>query len=664
MCFLRLAILFSFLSGHAIADQTPFYANSQYNDAQYGDYVTQTFKSNPQITAVPIINFMKPFTNCDDGSYLMIAPRGNVAEATPMVLDVTGSPVWVATQSYGQVYNLQVQIYKDEPFLTFWAGNDAVGGHGIGEYFMLDQQYRERYRIEAANRLGADLHVFTITAEGTALISIYDKKAADIDSVVGHHRRGWIWDSIFQEIDLETGEAVFEWHASDHIDVSKSYTSINAAEEYDPWDVYHLNSVEKDDLGNYLISARYLRALLYIDGKTGDVLWQLGGKDNAFIDLSQGEATKFLGQHDAHFLYKDGKKYITFFDNKADWDHQMDEQSKGTRIEINLDSMTARLDAAMYDPTTNILSSSQGSYQTLPNGHVVLGYGFNGAMAEFSEDGELLCDAYFQPSSTFGSGNVQSYRNLRFNWTGYPSTAPDFALDGRVLYMSWNGATEVVTWLLLGSDTDERELSSVKTLRSRAVQDVLVLDKMGFETRHEIPFNEALRRFVRVVALDKEGRALGTSQIVDIGYLATAEPKTSQHGEAIEAVDDPESSESDQTDRVSRLGDSQILVAFGVLAGLSGVLVLVLAFGKKKILCPWHATGSILDLEKAPALVQHPASRLAVFLRQVRQTLPGLRARDDFTDTSAREGLLGDRGYSQAVIQRPIASIGVVEPRM
>ncbi|KAF2206188.1 hypothetical protein CERZMDRAFT_53706, partial [Cercospora zeae-maydis SCOH1-5] len=441
----------------SLADQTAFLADARYNKGEYGSYVTQTFKSNPQVTAAPIVNFMKPFTSCDDGSYLMICPRGTAVDPTLMILDVTGSPVWASTQKYGEVYNLQVQRYKGEPFLTFWGGNDSIGGHGIGTHFMLDQQYRERYRIHAASGLGADLHVFSITESGTALVSIYNKKLTNLSSKVGDERQGWIWDSIFQEVDLETGEAVFEWRANDHIDVAQSYAGVFMATEAFPWDAYHLNSVGKDDLGNYLISCRYLRAVTYIDGKTGDVLWQLGGHNNSFRDLSAGKATTFLGQHDSHFLQKDeenGKTFVTLFNNNGDWEHRASDQSTGLQIQLDLSAMTAEVSLEVFSPTAKVLSVSQGSYQTLPNGHIVLGYGLNGAMSEFSEDGKLLCEAYFQPLAKFGSGQVQSYRNLRFNWTAYPTTKPSLVFDEeeQKLFMSWNGATEVAAWLLVDSD--------------------------------------------------------------------------------------------------------------------------------------------------------------------------------------------------------------------
>lgn len=561
---MRLVPLIALLALVAIpcqADQAPFYADSKYNDAEYGFYVTQTFKSSPQVTGVPVVNFMEPFTRCDDGSYLLITPRGKMAESTPMILDVNGSLVWAATKKYGQVYNLQVQSYKGQEYLTFWAGDDTVGGHGVGTHYMLDQQYREQYRIKAANGLGADLHAFTITANDTALISIYDRKFADVESMPGYHRKGWIWDSVFQELDLQTGEAIFEWRASDHIDVSKSYHPIGEMEESDPRDVYHINSVRKDTLGNFLVSSRYLRAVLYIDGITGKVLWQLGGKDNSFHDLSNGTATTFLGQHDADILEREDKHnhakkthFITFFNNNADWDNTTDIQSKGARIEISLDDMTARLDLSLSTSnstttTRPILSSSQGSYQTLPNGHIVLGYGFNAAMAEFSETGELLCSMLFQPSSRFDTGDVQSYRNLRFNWTGFPrdtkprlvgevdgSSSSEEEEEGDVkLYMSWNGATEVSRWLLEGfennnndDDDDEKEKETTERRkrhsrtkrRNNSVEKISLVAKEGFETTYRIsPSSKTIShktRFVRVVALDRDDNVLGTSDLIDL----------------------------------------------------------------------------------------------------------------------------------------------------
>lgn len=635
MSLITAALLSALLSlpPSCLADVTPFYANHKYNEAAFGPYVTQTFKSNPQVTSVPIVNFMKPFANCDDGSYLFIAPRGQVADSTPMILDMHGSPMWASTKRYGEVYNLQVQSYKGEEYLTFWGGNDAVGGHGIGEYYMLDQHYNEAFRIQAANDLGADLHAFTITEEGTALISIYQAIDADISAVDAARGAGWIWDSVFQEIDIETGEALFQWRAATHIPITNSYTDMNAAVENDPWDVYHINSVEKDEKGNYLISIRFLRAILYISGETGEVLWQLGGMANSFQDLSDGQATTLLGQHDAHWWRKDGKTYITVFDNEGDWYHRGDDQSKGKRIEVDLEKMTARLDQAFTDSFVPIMSTSQGSYQTLANGNVVLGYGFNGVISEFSPEGELLCDAYFQPSSRFGTGDVQSYRNLKFNWTAWPDTKPDLVLEDSKLYMSWNGATEVATWLLLGSDEHAGDYATGKPIQAehedpRSVEDALLVPKKGFETEYQIYKDDGLRRYVRVVALDQAGDPLGTSNVVDIGNLAS-EFDQEEYGN-YEEEEMEEGHEDDHAYLEKEVDDMEIIIGFGVLAILSALLILYLAVGTERL------DGDERDAEKGALQLETKGS----LLERIRNLVPRWRRRDAFTDHAAREGLL------------------------
>jgi hypothetical protein len=63
--------------------------------------------------------------------------------------------------------------------------------------------------------------------------------------------------------------------------------------------------------GNYLVSLRNLKALVYIDGNTGHPIWNLGGKRNNFTEIadpmqartdeSSGSALDFGWQHHARF---------------------------------------------------------------------------------------------------------------------------------------------------------------------------------------------------------------------------------------------------------------------------------------------------------------------------------------------------------------------------
>lgn len=52
-----------------------------------------------------------------------------------MILDQDGHVVWA--KSWGRTYNMNMQTYKGEDFITFWVGNDGVVGHGEGTYYMV-----------------------------------------------------------------------------------------------------------------------------------------------------------------------------------------------------------------------------------------------------------------------------------------------------------------------------------------------------------------------------------------------------------------------------------------------------------------------------------------------------------------------------------------------
>lgn len=159
------------------------------------------------------------------------------------------------------------------------------------------------------NGLSADLHSFQILENGHVLSSSYEKVNITGRTPWKSIHEEWAWDSLFQEFDLETGKLYFQWRASDFVPFVLSYTLKPAGRTVDkPWDWFHINSVEKDDLGNYLVSARHTRSILYIDGQTGDVLWTLGGRDNSFLDMTPLDGTTFVGQVSSVDLFSDAAR--------------------------------------------------------------------------------------------------------------------------------------------------------------------------------------------------------------------------------------------------------------------------------------------------------------------------------------------------------------------
>ena len=347
-----------------------------------------------------------------------------------MILDDRGQLVWF--EKYVTARDFKVQRYRGRPVLTWWEGR-VVAGHGVGDYVIFDDSYREISRVHAGNGYRGDLHEFLITPEDTALLTAYAEVPADLSSA-GGVEDGAAWDGIVQEVDIETGEILFEWHSSEHIGVEESYV----APPEDPgyiYDYFHINSIDVDHDENLIISARNTSAAYKIDRNSGEVMWRLGGKRS---DFEMEEGIRFAYQHDAR-RQEDGT--ITIFDNGAH--PQVHEQSRAIQLRLDEEEMNATLLREYVSPE-KILATSQGNAQLLPNGNLLVGWGSEPFVCEFSNDGEMLMNAGFPPE-------CESYRAFRFTWSGHPTEAPALAAKQRsrnrvVLHASWNGATEVATW--------------------------------------------------------------------------------------------------------------------------------------------------------------------------------------------------------------------------
>lgn len=371
------------------------------------------------------------------------------------------------------------------------------------------------------NDLDFDMHEFQITPDDTAVFVAYAITPADLREA-GGLEDGWIWDGIIQEVDVETNELLFQWRASEHFsfaEVDRDREG-NGDSEEQPWDFFHINSVDKDEKGNFLISSRYMSCLAYIDGRTGDVIWKLGGKLNSFVDLSEGAASNISWQHHARFQKDydtETTRAITIFDNSSRGKGAPENPSRGLFVDIDETNMTTSLRQEYWNRLP-ISSQSQGSVQVLDNGNVLVGYGYNAAWTEFSPDGEVLCEVHFGSENDFYTGQIMSYRVFKQDWVGRPLTNPDVALAETHASVSWNGATEVATWVLQGAFGQQngtvRRFVYAEEIKDVELDFILAVPKTGFETVIDIPPDCPYRK-LRIVGLDKTGRYLGASPLMD-----------------------------------------------------------------------------------------------------------------------------------------------------
>lgn len=437
------------------------------------------FKTRPDLRPQSV-SITQPPTGTAPGD-IFIAPKGDPGQDGPLIVDDAGDVVWFQPAGDGRrATDFRVQQYRGRPVLTWWQGRVGFG-NGAGEGIVLNSNYERVARVRAGNGYAADLHDFTLTPQGTALVTVYQPVRRDLRSV-GGSRNALVIDNVVQEIDIRTGLVVYEWHSIGHIALKESVVPLPGSPNV-PWDYFHLNSVDTDGEGRLLVSGRNTSAVYELSRTTGAVLWRLGGRRS---DFRMGRGTRFAYQHDARRA-ADGT--LTIYDNAAS--PPVRKHSRAIRIALDHKAKRASLVRALTHPR-GLLSANQGGLQDLPNGDTFVGWGSQPYFSEFSPDGRLI----FEGRIAAGADN---YRAYRFLWTGRPKSAPVAAVERGAVYASWNGATGVASWqVLAGASRD-------------ALAPVATSVRTGFETAIPVPAGAA---FYAVRALDAAGAQLGVSRAV------------------------------------------------------------------------------------------------------------------------------------------------------
>ena len=437
------------------------------------------FYSHPDLRP-PRLTVLKAARKSD--RYLFLAPSSGPGQRGVLILDDRGEVVWFRPTTPATAMNFRTALFKGQPVLTWWEGKAELG-LGRGVHVIVDSTYREIARMPAGAGRQSDLHEFMITPRGTAIITSYEVRPADLTSV-GGPRNGKVIGGIVQEISIPSARVLFAWRSLDHVAIEEAYVPYNGH----AYDYFHINSVDVDADGHLIISARNTWGVYKVHSETGKVLWRLGGKRS---DFQMGPGTAFAWQHDAR--HHDEGRLISIFDNSAA--PPVGPQSRALLIELDRRGRRARL-VRQYAHPRRLLAPFMGNAQVLPNGNVVVGWGGLPYITEFRRGGGVHFDARLPAGG-------QNYRAFRLPWVGRPRKPPRLvahAVSGRrLLHASWNGATEVAAWRLeTGSRRDELETALTKP-------------KKGFETSLPVPRGSA---FAAAVALGLHGNVLGRSKTI------------------------------------------------------------------------------------------------------------------------------------------------------
>ena len=434
---------------------------------------TQHFHSAPGLRPPVVTSTSDPDrTSGDIFAGVLFGHQGG-----PMILNAKGQLVWFLPGR--EAADFAVQQYQRQPVLTWW----QKIGSSPAEDVIMDRSYRTVAVVRGGDGLVPDAHEFQITPQGTAFLSTVVVEHADLTSV-GGPRDGYVLDDVVQEVDIRTAQVLWEWHSLGHVPLSASYTPAPHT-SFPLYDYFHLNSIQQLPNGNLLISARNTWAVYEINRRTGRVIWTLGGK---YSDFAMGRGTRFEWQHDARLH----GEMLSLFDDAAAPQEAF--QSSAKLLRLNTQNGTVSL-VHRFTHFPAVLTPEMGSVQTLPNGNVFVGWGSDPQFSEYTPTGQQIYNGVAPLGVTF-------YRIFRFPWVGHPRTRPALALSpgarGRVrVYVSWNGATQVVAWRVLGGPT-KHDLAPLG----------VTVPENGFETTIEVPSDP---RYFAVQALDRKGSVLSTS---------------------------------------------------------------------------------------------------------------------------------------------------------
>ncbi|KAK3359570.1 ASST-domain-containing protein [Lasiosphaeria hispida] len=482
------------------------------------------FRSRPDL-APPRLNITIPATKEVEKGYLFLAPfagypdtpseQHGPRQASPYIFRDNGDLVWSGYGNYYSIWatNFQAGRWKGKDIIFSFEGDHNPNyGHGHGHITFLDQHYETIRELRAGNHKLVDKHEFHIVNEETGLIQIYQPTPRDLTSWGGSSEQQWIVNAIIQELDITTGKLLFEWASLDHVSPDEAVLPLNPGQagsgynSSDAWDYFHINSVDKDASGNYLISARDACAVHKINGTDGSIIWRLHGKKS---DFAVADDAKFCFQHHARWLsQEDDIEIISLYDNAAHGsEHGAGREvhtapySSGKILRLNTTSWTAELVRGYYPPKGHeLLSKSQGSTQVFPSGNVLVNWGSEGAVTEYTEDGTPIFHAYMD-SGYLGQG-VENYRAFKYNWTGLPNEEPAIVAlaseggRGTTVYASWNGDTETAVWRFF-------EVTDAYGSRSFLGE----AERTGFETALFVPGRDELSK-VAAEAVDARGKVL------------------------------------------------------------------------------------------------------------------------------------------------------------
>ena len=247
---------------------------------------------------------------------------------------------------------------------------------------------------------------------------------------------------------------------------------------------------------------------------TGSIVWRLGGSKSSF-KLTDGYELKYIHHLRTHPLKDvdvplelrgkvsdDTHFALSFFDNAWDtYGKPTATLSSGVVVLLDLVHWTAQV-IERYPHPGGSYAAMFGSLDLLPSGDRFIGWGSFKEATQFTRSGELVYHVQIGGKASM----VGSLRVFKRQWSARPYWKPEVFSYSWVcgwqsaIYASWNGATDIYSWVFYAGDSESGQFWKVGTVV-----------KEGFETSIKA---ERAVRFAYAEAMTANGEVIGRSRVV------------------------------------------------------------------------------------------------------------------------------------------------------
>ncbi|CRG86565.1 hypothetical protein PISL3812_03575 [Talaromyces islandicus] len=446
---------------------------------------------------------------------------GKPKEVTNFIMTDTGDLVYAHPATRAPT-DFKVQTLKGQPVVTYYTpvGSQPFVGIGWGNVHILDNTYKEIHTVCPKLNLhkgdgtiaecGSDLHEHYITEDNTLLTTAFNVTQYDL-TPLGGTKNDWIINAIVLELDIESGEVIWQWSLIDHIPITQSHAGVpkNGVKQSGAIDLYHMNSIQQ--YGDYVfINCRHTWSSYLINRKTGKIEWTIDGETGGDFGKLPENGTFSWEHHGRLHNMTDSSVVLSYFANNNNAASKQ-AVSKGLVLELTLPpnpDSPPKLLADLYDADDLQNAWAEGSTSILSNGNYFMGYGSVAVIKEYGPSAATGQDVRW--TGRFDAvGGGDSYRAFKQVWHAIPASPPSLVIskgdmpeslskctnssDTALAYVSWNGATDV-NWYDVYGGSSESDLKLIGTVKKQGFETVFPI-----HTSHKVVMVSALERNSSVV---------------------------------------------------------------------------------------------------------------------------------------------------------------------